>query len=119
MKVIEIGLMPWKWQGAVLVGGTSTEFAAWAKTYADADIETGSNAAGHAYVEYGKPWLLWVESLENIPALAHEALHVTNGVLEGRGLKPCEASEEAYTYTMEDILRQTLSAKASAWKKAA
>lgn len=111
MKAIDVTLAIWKWQGVVLIGGTSAEFATWAKKYINADITTGSNAAGHAYVEYGQPWLLWVESLKNVPAIAHEALHIAAGVLEARGLKYNAGSEEAYTYTMEFILSAVLSAK--------
>lgn len=115
MKSILIQLMPWRWQGAVIIGGTSKEFAAWAKDSLDIDIETGPNAAGHAHLSEGKPWLIWLETLDNIPALAHEALHITAGLLEARGLHFTAASEEAYTYTMEDIIRQTLGAKK--WEK--
>jgi hypothetical protein len=111
MKQITVTLDVWKWQGSVLVGGTSEDFKVWAKKYIDAEITTGTNAAGHAYVEYGKPWLIWVESLKDIPALAHEALHVTAGILEARGLTFGAPSEEAYTYTMEFIIRQALTAK--------
>lgn len=111
MKVVDITLDIWKWEGCVCVGGRSADFKAWAKKYADVDVSTGSYAAGHAYVEYGKPWLIWIESLKNTAALAHEALHVTGGILEARGLKYGEASEEAYTYTMECIMRQTMTAK--------
>lgn len=107
--------MPWKWDGMVLIGGSPDDFKTFAKREIGADVETGSNSAGHAYVEYGKPWLLWVDSAKNVPALAHEALHVTAGVLLGRGLKHCANSEEAYTYTMEDILRQALD-KRTKWR---
>jgi hypothetical protein len=110
MKRLDVTLAIWKWEGVVLVGGTSAQFAAWAKKYVDADVATGSGAAGHAYVEYGKPWILWVHSLKNVPAIAHEAMHVAAGVLEGRGLKYAADSEEAYTYTMEFILRAVLHA---------
>lgn len=116
MKMMDITLNPWKWKGVVLVGGTSTEFAAFAKKFINVEISTGSNAAAHAHVSYGKPWLLWVEKLSDIPALAHEALHVTAGVLEARGLTFSESSEEAYTYTMEDIIRQVLVNKR--WREA-
>lgn len=115
MKSVDVMLMPWKWAGVVLAGGTPDGFKAWAKKTLDADVETGSNSAAHAYVEYGKPWVIWVETMTDIPALAHEALHVAAGVLEGRGLSFSKGSEEAYTYTMEDILRQVLTAKQ--WKK--
>lgn len=111
MKVTDITLDIWKWEGCVCVGGRSTDFKAWAKKFIGADVTTGSNAAGHAYVEYGKPWLLWVESLKNVASLAHEALHVTAGILEGRGLTYGAPSEEAYTYTMEFIIRRALAAK--------
>jgi hypothetical protein len=111
MKFTLVRLMPWKWDGAVVVGGTPAEFRAWAKRYIDAEIDNGPNSAGHAYVYYGKPFLIWVESLKNIPALAHEAMHIAHGVLEGRGVKHNESSEEAYTYTMEDLIRQVLTAK--------
>lgn len=111
MTFIDITLDIWKWQGAVFVGGSSADFKRLVKRDFDMDIETGSNAAAHAHVEYGKPWVIWVESLKNIPAIAHEALHIAGGVLEARGLKYNEGSEEAYTYTMEFILERTLTAK--------
>lgn len=111
LKTTFVTLDIWKWQGSVLVGGTSADFKAWAKQYLDADITTGENACGHAYVEYGKPWALWVESLQDVAALAHEALHVTAGILEARGLTFGAPSEEAYTYTMERIIRRALTAK--------
>lgn len=117
MKAVNVTLMPWKWDGTVLTGGTADAFKAWAKKALDADVDTGSNSAGHAYVEYGKPWVIWIDSIANVPALAHEALHVAAGVLEGRGLSFSKGSEEAYTYTMEDILRQVLTSKR--WKRVA
>lgn len=114
MRVTFFRLHTWKWEGAVCVGGTSADFVRFAKKWIDVDVISGEHAAGHAYVGYGKPWLLWVESLKNVPALAHEALHVTAGILEARGLKHSADSEEAYTYTMEEIIRNTLTAKK--WK---
>lgn len=116
MKYLDITFVTWKWQGRVLVGGTFEDFKRYAKRWIDADVLGGENSCGHAYVAYGQPWLLWVESLKNVPALAHEALHVTTGVLEGRGLKHTAESEEAYTYTMEQILREVLTAKR--WRQA-
>lgn len=118
MKECLVKLMPWKWHGMVLIGGVSSEFAAYAKRMCDIDITTGANAAGHAHVEYGKPFLIWLHSLSDIPALAHEALHVTHGILEERGLKYTPDAEEAFTYTMEDIIRQTLDCKKWAIVKA-
>ena len=109
-RFILVTLSLWKWAGAIAVGGSSEDLKAFAKTQ-DIDIDAnGATEVGRAYVEIGKPWLLWVESLENIPALAHEALHVASGVLEARGLKHTPESEEAYTYTMESIIRTALTA---------
>jgi hypothetical protein len=111
VKSIDIVLDIWKWSGIVFVGGKSADFAAWCKKNLDIEIETGSNAAGHAHVSYGKPWVIWIESLNEVACLAHEALHVTTGILEARGLKYSEASEEAYTYTMEFIISHALTTK--------
>lgn len=118
MKLLDLTLDIWKWQGCVLVGGTSKDFAAWAKTYIGADISASEGEAGRAYLEKNQPWLLWVESLTNVATLAHEALHIAGGVLDARGLKYTAESEEAYTYTMELIVRSTLDAKPRDWKKA-
>lgn len=111
LKACDVPMPLWKWDGIVLVGGQSADFTAWAKRSLAVDIETRDHAAGHAHVEMGKPWLIWLEALANVPTLAHEALHVTAGVLEARGLKHHESSEEAYTYTMEHIMRTVLDAK--------
>lgn len=116
MKRLDVTLIPWKWEGIVLIGGTSAQFSAWAKTFMGAEVSTGEHACGHAYVEYGKAWVLWLET-KDVPNLAHEALHITAGVLEGRGLTFCKGSEEAYTYTMEDILHQVLTAQPRQWKR--
>ncbi len=118
LKRLDVTLDVWKWQGCVIVGGTSSEFAAWAKKYIGVEITAEDGQAGRAYMEKNQPWLLWVESLQNVPTLAHEALHIAAGVLEVRGLRYNEGSEEAYTYTMEFILRSVLNAKARDWKKA-
>lgn len=112
MKYIAVTLGVWKWEGIIAAGGTIGDFIAFAKSHGASEIhpENNGHSVGRAYVEIGVPWLLWVESLEDVPALAHEALHVTAGVLEARGLKYVPESEEAYTYTMEGILRAALTA---------
>jgi hypothetical protein len=115
VKVIDVRLMPWKSDGVVVVGGTPEDFTEYAKRFG-VEPQIGSQSVGHAYYEYGKRWLIWVESLQNLPELAHEALHITGGLLEARGLKYSRDSEEAYCYTMEDILRQTLAPQAK-WSR--
>lgn len=106
----------WKWEGVIAQGGTIAEFVAFAKKQGATKIEDSNHSAGRAYVELGVPWLLWVESLADISALAHEALHIASGVLEARGLKHTAESEEAYTYTMEAIIRAAL--MATEWQEA-
>jgi hypothetical protein len=99
-----IELVPWKWEGLVVLGGTVDDYRAHVKRELHVDLDPGAHAAGHSYVEYGKPFAMWVERADNLPAIAHEAFHVTSGVLEGRGLKHTAESEEAYTYTMERLI---------------
>lgn len=111
MRKMHLRLDPWKWEGAVLVGGTYDQFKRFVKRYIGEDVNVGSHSAGHAYVAYGQPWMLWIESRKNVGALAHEALHVTSGVLEARGMSLRNESEEAYTYTMEFIIRAVLTNK--------
>jgi hypothetical protein len=115
MKEKHITLAIWKWEGKVLAGGSAEQFAAFIKREIGAEIEVGSNSAGHAYVAYGQPWYLWVDSLDNVPTLAHEVFHVTTGVLEARGMKYSSAGEEAYTYTLEYIMREALNKKG--WRR--
>lgn len=112
-----VSLDIWKWDGIVLVGGASADFVAYAKSEHEVDAASAPGAMGHAYVEAGKPWLLWVESLTDPASLAHEALHITSGILEQRGLTHDGASEEAYTYTMEYIIRTVLTAKPRTWQR--
>lgn len=111
LRMKMVVMKPWKWDGIVLTGGNSQDYKSFVKREFDADVETNAYAVGHAHMQAGIPFSLWVESLDNIPALAHEALHITAGLLEARGLKFSVDSEEAYTYTMEDLIRQALGPK--------
>ena len=114
MRFLTVALSLWKWKGVIAVGSTESQFAAFAKEHG-ISIEGGRTSAGRAYVELGKPWLLWIETLDDVAALAHEALHIASGVLECRGLKHVAESEEAYTYTMEAIIRVALMTPSEQW----
>lgn len=107
-KVVTLGV--WKWQGMVLRGGAETEFVAYVKELTGQVIEV-TNAAGRAYLRLGIPWFLWVADAQDVPCLAHEALHITGGLLDIRGLKYSADSEEAWTYTMEHIIACALESK--------
>jgi hypothetical protein len=111
MKAADITLDIWQWQGVVLLGGTRADFVAWVKAALGADVESQEGAQGHAYMERGKPWVLWVANPKDEATLAHEALHITAGVLESRGLKLSGDSEEAYTYTLARIITLARSAR--------
>lgn len=111
MKALTLRLDPWKWMGVVLVGGTPDQARAWLKKETGIEPNIGAHAVGHAYVNYGQPWLLWMDSADDVATLAHEALHIASGVLEHRGLKFTADSEEAYTYTMEFIVRAVRSCR--------
>ncbi len=111
VRYLDIVLEPWKWSGRVLVGGTPELFAAYVKRHTGETPEVGKASCGHAFVHAGMPWFLWLESKEDVAALAHEALHIASGVLEGRGMLHTAASEECYCYTMESIIRKVLGRK--------
>lgn len=108
VRSMDLNLVPWKWMGVVVVTKTRDDYVRYVKRTMGMTIELGSGSIGHAYVEYGKPWLLWLTSRNDAATLAHEALHIAAGVLEARGLKYSRESEEAYTYTMEYIIRSVL-----------
>lgn len=111
MQEADVDLDIWQWSGVVLRGGTREEFVAWVKKYLGADVESQEGAQGHAYLELGKPWVLWVANPRDVATLAHEALHITAGILESRGLSFAGPSEEAYTYTMSRIISCARTAK--------
>lgn len=115
MRFLDVDLSLWKWSGRVITGGTAQEFKDYAKQFCGAEPNVSVGCVGHAYVETGRPWLLWVERLDDLATLAHEVFHVTCGVLEGRGLRFSADSEEAFTYTLEAIMRTVLSAKRRQW----
>jgi len=102
-------LAPWKWEVSVIVGGTpaaALEFVHGTLKLYDADFAEW--ALGWSFVQAGKPAVLWVHDASDIPTLVHEAIHVTSGILQARGLKHTPESEEAYTYTVESLLRAIL-----------
>lgn len=117
MKRLAVNLDIWQWQGTVVTGGTAETFK---ELLRDCKLEPGSItefAAGASHIEEGVPWFIWVEKPDDFETLAHEALHVTFYVLGSRGLEHCEASEEAYTYTMDAITRTVKRAKSRDWKR--
>lgn len=113
IRIKFVSLSIWQWDGAIIRGSWDA-YRAWAQKSSNAEpsvFDDGGEApAGHAWVQAGRPWLLWTETAD--PAvLAHEALHVTAGVLGARGLSFTPESEEAYTYTMMAIMAEAISAK--------
>ena len=101
----------WKWDAVVLVGGTHDEVEAEIKRMGIEQPNVGEYSAGHAWVTYGKPCAIWVQTLRDIPCLVHESFHLVHGVLEARGVKHSADSEEAFAYTLEAFLHSILECK--------
>lgn len=107
---------PWKWEVGIFHGGTGREFAALVKRLADADVGEISGAQGYCFIEDGKPVMVWVHSLADVPTLVHELIHATFGLMRLRGMTYSADGEEAYTYTLEALLRHILNQRK--WMKA-
>jgi hypothetical protein len=104
-------LVPWKWETIVLVGGCEHQLDGFVAQFGMSTDGPVGYSMGHTFVYAGQPIVMWVKSLKHIPELCHEVIHVVGGALEARGVKPCEASEEAYAYTAEAFLKQILECK--------
>lgn len=105
IKPIRIGM--WRSHGILAKGGTISDVERMArKLYGvspEFTPEEAANIPGIAFTERD-PWLMWVEDGDKMPEVAHEAFHVTAGILRARGMKLSEESEEAYTYTLTALL---------------
>lgn len=111
MKVKMVRLELWKWHGALLCGGTERQMDVFVKKHVGDGFATtgdGCVAMARAIVQADKPFVLWVDDIRDVASVAHEALHIASGVLEARGVRHVPQSEEAYTYTMEYLIRQAL-----------
>jgi hypothetical protein len=108
LRVAAVPMPLWKWDWAVYQGTPNARLTADLKRLG-IDSPPEEWAMGHTWVYAGMPVVIWVDRASNIPCLAHEVMHGVAGMLEARGLKPCHESEEAYTYTVEYVLRYLLS----------
>lgn len=103
---------PWKWEVCFIQGGTPAQIERYVRQQGwTGDVSMQDGAAGHCWVCLGVPVVVWVASIKDIPCLVHETMHAVFGMFEARGLKHSRDSEEAYTYTVEDLLRRVLGAK--------
>jgi hypothetical protein len=78
-----------------------------AALFSGADGCTTTTPSGHL--------LLWVESVDNHGAVAHEALHGVVIVLRDRGLQLADESDEAYCYLLSYVVDAFHAAKG--WRK--
>jgi hypothetical protein len=115
MKALLIKLPLWKWSGELVCGGEGEDFKAYVIRMIGKEPQVGKHSCGHAVLHEGLPWFIWIRAFPDPPTLAHEALHITCGVLEVRGVTHSTASEEAYTYTLESIVRAAAAKKG--WKR--
>jgi hypothetical protein len=103
---------PWKWEVCFIQGGTEAQVTKYVQEQGwDGDVSMQDGAMGHCWVRLGSPVVVWVQSVRDVPSLVHEIMHAVFGMFEARGLKHSRESEEAYTYTVEDLLRRVLEAK--------
>lgn len=108
MKYAVFSTSPWKWDWCVFHGGTPADFAAAVSKQLGAEVKPITDAQGQCYIEEGKPVMVWVEALSDIPTLSHELIHGVFGMLNARGLTHTRESEEAFCYTHEALLRAIL-----------
>lgn len=107
----------WGWDGAIVVGGTFHKLTIFLREYIqEAPLVIGQPPPiGYCHLVPAKPWVMWVESLKDPTIVAHEALHITCGVLDSRGVRLVMESEEAFTYTMQHVMRMAYEKKG--WKR--
>jgi hypothetical protein len=114
LKFASFDTLPWHWEVGVAYGPPD-KFETFAKEAFNVSINAFGK--GHCYVQEGVPVILWVEFIDDTPTLVHELMHAVFGILQGRGLQHCAESEEAYTYTVGQLLTDILACKT--WKKVA
>lgn len=110
-------LEPWRAEVVVLHGGTEGALQAYMRATYDITYTPDDNTAGHAFMFNGKPAIVWVYALDDVPILMHELSHVVFAVLRSRGMRTGAATEEAFTYTLECLVRLVL--EQDAWTAAA
>jgi hypothetical protein len=109
LRIGTFRLQPWRMELILLHGAGHAQLAAYVREHhAIVDYVPEATAVGHAFVYDGRPAIVWVQSIRDVPVLVHELMHVVFAVLANRGLKPVDDAEEAYTYTLECLLRQVL-----------
>jgi hypothetical protein len=90
LKTIVVSCEPWNWTMLVVLGGTHADLVRYVKKLGiDADVNDQS--IGHTFVHAGKPVVVWCQTCD-IVVLVHELIHGVFGMLEGRGVKHCDAS---------------------------
>lgn len=113
MRTLTIRAMPWKCDVILFEGRDIKEMIPILnRMRIEPNLSRGS--IGHTWIYSDTPPVIWLKTIKDIPCLVHELMYVSFGMLSMRGLKCSPKSEEAYTYTTEDLLRQTLKGK---WKK--
>lgn len=110
MKYTTFILMPWKYTVYVLVGGEPLDVAGFVEKELGIETLPGAleTSLGHCWFLPGAPVVIWVRTLKDIPCLLHEVMHATFAIMFHRGLKLSWKSDEAYTYTAEDLMRRIL-----------
>jgi len=117
LKCATFEARPWRWEVIVVHGGTAEMFRAYVTKVTGGSITAVEGFVGYCYITDADPALVWVECLGDVPTLVHELMHAVFGILQARTLKYSPESEEAFTYTVQDLLTQVLRQKT--WRRAA
>ena len=116
MKETTVDLSVWNCQVYAIWDCTASDAAdVFKKNGVDMDVIdqiAGSTSDGMTlFPDSGAP-IIWVrcglDSIPGISVLCHEAVHAANDILIGRGLNHTLETEEAFAYTVENIVRETL-----------
>lgn len=107
LEILRLDTPIWNWAVTVLRGDRDLLIeAADSMGYGLEMQNIVGGAIGHTWVSDDRPILIWVKDPTDRTTMVHEVMHAVFGMLEGRGLRHCSDSEEAYTYTVSYLLEQ-------------
>lgn len=93
----------WRFEVAVMVGGTAEDGAKWARGLIGDGCQPGSGDARCWYAdEGGGNAAIWFDGKPGADIVAHEALHAICHLMQSRGMEPMNPqNDEAYCYLLQ------------------
>lgn len=87
----------------------------WVKSLLEDDLKVTDYDKGiYAYrvnSDSSTNYIIFLKDLDNVPTIAHEAMHFVFDILEQKGVTYSKDSEESYTYLLGYVVGQILSIK--------